>query len=244
MPELQSLLDEWIIIWQNRPHDALRDPDSPKRAFTPNEKYAMLLESCGYVPAPFSGEDFVELLPERWQAINSYGIRFNHRTYDDAELTPLRRQHSGVREKKGLWEIHYDPYDVSRIWVRDRRSEPARWITVFWKHLHRVGVPFGEMAWDHARAQVPGRTEEQIADAAAALLGRAHNGPDEERVRPSNRSRRGRRVAARNRATATDRPVPDPPAIEPAPDDEADSDLAEVIPLGLFDPLANPWRRP
>ncbi|WP_309147847.1 Mu transposase C-terminal domain-containing protein [Streptomyces sp. NTH33] len=151
----QGLLDEWIVIWQNRPHDALRDPDSPKRAFTPNEKYATLLESCGYVPAPFSGEDYVELLPERWQAINSYGIRINHRTYDDAELTPLRRQHSGVAEKKGLWEIHYDPYDVPRVWVRDRRSEPARWITVFWKHLHRVGVPFGEMAWDHAREQVP-----------------------------------------------------------------------------------------
>lgn len=89
LPELQGLLDEWIVIWQNRPHDALRDPDSPKRAFTPNEKYATLLESCGYVPAPFSGEDYVELLPERWQAINSYGIRINHRTYDDAELTPV-----------------------------------------------------------------------------------------------------------------------------------------------------------
>ncbi|WP_235619276.1 hypothetical protein [Embleya scabrispora] len=115
---------------------------------------------------------------------------------------------------------------------------------MFWKHLHRVGVPFGESAWDHARAQAPGGTEEQIADAAAALLGRAHNGPDEERARPSNRSRRGRRVAARNRATATDRPVSDPPAIEPAPDDEADSDLAKVIPRGPFDPLADPWRRP
>ncbi|WP_329948752.1 hypothetical protein [Streptomyces sp. BE303] len=24
----------------------------------------------------------------------------------------------------------------------------------------------------------------------------------------------------------------------------ADTELAKVIPLGLFDPLANPWRRP
>ncbi|ELP62012.1 hypothetical protein STRTUCAR8_08298 [Streptomyces turgidiscabies Car8] len=241
LPELQGLLDEWIVIWQNRPHDALRDPDSPKRAFTPNEKYAMLLESCGYVPAPFSGEDYVELLPERWQAINSYGIRINHRTYDDAELVPLRRQHSGVAEKKGLWEIHYDPYDVSRVWVRDRRSEPARWITVFWKHLHRVGVPFGELAWDHAREQVPGGTEEQIADAAADLLRRTHDGPDRREDRAAKRSRR---VAARTRATVSGRPVPDPPTAEKARDDQADTESAKVIPLGLFDPLANPWRRP
>ncbi|WP_242644416.1 transposase family protein [Streptomyces laculatispora] len=243
LPELQSLLEEWTVaVWQNRPHDALRDPDSPKRAFSPNEKYATLLESCGYVPAPLSGEDYIELLPERWQAINAYGIRINHRTYDASELAPLRRQHSGVAEKKGLWEIHYDPYDVSRIWVRDRRSEPARWITVFWKHLHRVGVPFGEMAWDHAREQVPGGSEEQIADAAAALLRRAHDGPATEADRPDKRSKRGRRIAARTRATATDRPVPDSSDVEVVPD-EADTEVAKVIPLGLFDPLANPWRR-
>ncbi len=243
LPELQSLLEEWTVaVWQNRPHDALRDPDSPKRAFSPNEKYATLLESCGYVPAPLSGEDYIELLPERWQAINAYGIRINHRTYDARELTPMRRQHSGVAEKKGLWEIHYDPYDVSRIWVRDRRSEPARWITVFWKHLHRVGVPFGEMAWDHAREQVPGGSEEQIADAAAALLRRAHDGPATEADPPVKRSKRDRRIAARTRATATDRPSPDSSDVEPLPDD-ADTEVAKVIPLGLFDPLANPWRR-
>lgn len=242
LPELQNLLDEWIIaVWQTRPHDALRDPDAPGRAFSPNEKYATLLESCGYVPVPLGGEDYVELLPERWQAINAYGIRIKHRTYDSPELNPLRRQSSGVTAKKGLWEVHYDPYDVSRIWVRDTRAD--RWITVFWKHLHRVGVPFGELAWDHARAQVPGGSEEEIADAAAALLRRAHDGPAAEQDRPAKRSRRDRRVAARTRATSTDRPVPDPPVTEPECDNEPDTGLADVIPLGLFDPLANPWRR-
>ncbi|WP_326593522.1 Mu transposase C-terminal domain-containing protein [Streptomyces sp. NBC_01294] len=240
LPELQSLLDEWVIVvWQTRPHDGLRDPQAPGRAFSPNEKYTTLLQSCGYVPVPLDGEDYVELLPERWQAINSYGIRIKHRTYDDGELGPLRRQHSGVREKKGLWEIHHDPYDISRIWVRDRQRN--RWITVFWKHLHRVGVPFGELAWDHAREQVPGGTEEQVADAAAALLRRAYEGPA---LKQGPAAKRSRRVAARTRATAPDRPTPDPPADETVQGGQADTELAEVIPLGLFDPLANPWRRP
>lgn len=76
LPELQALLDEWVIAcWQTRPHDALRDPDAPARAFSPNEKYATLLESCGYVPLPLGADDYVELLPERRQAINAYGIR-------------------------------------------------------------------------------------------------------------------------------------------------------------------------
>jgi len=247
LPELQELLDEWIVaVWQNRPHDSLRDPDAPKRAFSPNEKYTMLLESSGYVAAPLSGEDYVELLPERWQAINAYGIKINHRTYDSPELNPLRRQRSGVAEKNGLWEIHHDPYDVSRIWVRDRRGDRDRWITVFWRHLHRVGVPFGEMAWAHARQQAPRNVgEAQIADVAAALLQRAHDGPRGEQDAPAKRSQRDRRIAARTRVTAPSREIPDPPPVgsEPA-DEDTDTSTAKVIPLGLFDPLANPWRRP
>jgi hypothetical protein len=100
------------------------------------------------------------------------------------------------------------------------------------------------MAWDHARQQVPNDSEIQIAEATAALLKRAHNGPADEDRPPTKRSRKDRRVAARTRATAPSREIPDPPAeSEPMDKDTADSALAEVIPLGLFDPLADPWRR-
>ena len=151
--EHQELLDEWIIsAWQNRPHDGLRDPASPGRAFTPNERYAALVETAGYLPLALSAQDYIELLPARWQAINAYGVRINYRTYDAEELNPMRRQPSGIKEKKDLWEIHRDPYDVSRIWVRD--TEGGGWVTAFWKHLHRAPVPFGELAWDHT-VQIP-----------------------------------------------------------------------------------------
>ncbi|QXQ08765.1 DDE-type integrase/transposase/recombinase [Paeniglutamicibacter sp. Y32M11] len=46
--EIQDLLDEWIVTgWQNRPHDGLRDPFTPFRVLTPNEKYAALLLLAG-----------------------------------------------------------------------------------------------------------------------------------------------------------------------------------------------------
>ncbi|MFG2042209.1 integrase [Dactylosporangium sp. NPDC048998] len=247
MLELQELLDEWLVAaWQNRPHDELRDPAAPGRAFTPNEKYAALVEAAGYVPVALSADDYVELLPSRWQAINAYGIRINRRTYDDEGLNPIRRQRSGVKEKKGLWEIHHDPYDVSRIWVRNHRD--GGWITAFWKHLHRVPTPFGELAWDHVRHERPDGTEEQLADAVAALLSRAHEGPE----RDARHTRRARRVAARTRATsraaappgtATPAPpdhVPHDPVLE---DEEDDTPMATVIPLPLFDPFAEARRR-
>ena len=38
MAELQALLDEWVVaVWQNRPHEGLRDPLSPGKALTPND---------------------------------------------------------------------------------------------------------------------------------------------------------------------------------------------------------------
>ncbi|MEU4031138.1 Mu transposase C-terminal domain-containing protein [Streptomyces anulatus] len=241
--ELQELLDEWIVAkWQNREHDGLRDPSAPGRSFTPNEKYATLVEACGYVPVALTGDDYLELLPAVWRVVNDYGIKIKRRTYDSPALAGLRRQHSGVREKKGLWEVHHDPYDVSRIWVRDHHSGNG-WIEATWKHLHRVPVPFGELAWDHAAQSLPKATEMEIADAVAALLAKAHAGPD--RPAKPKRTARDKRVTARTRATrpSASTPAPAEPVTSPEPPDEDTDPLAEVIPLGLFNPLEDPWRR-
>ena len=247
MAELQELLDEWLVaFWLNRRHDGLRDPEHPGRAFTPNEKYAALVEAAGYVPVALGPDDYIELLPVSWRAVNAYGIKLARRSYDSEELNPLRLQPSGVREKKNLHEVRRDPYDVSRIHVRG----PDGWITVFWKHLDRAPLPFGELAWDHARRSL-GReaTEEQVADAVAALLRHASHGP-EGQAKPGM-SKRDRRVAARTRAAAPQEgkqdqaepgdPVPPGAVTEQA---EANAPLAKVIPMPIFDPFAEadkPW---
>jgi hypothetical protein len=248
LSELQELLDEWLVAaWQNRPHDGLRDPLAPGRMFTPNEKYAALVESAGYVPVALSAEDYIELLPTCWKAINAYGVKLNYRTYDAAELNPLRRQPSGVTARKNLWEVHHDPYDISRVWLRNHHG--SGWITLYWKHLQRGGVPFGELAWDHVRGQMPDATEQEIAEAVQALLRRAGRGPQTD---PAPRpSRRDRRVAARTKASASREPVIAADQATPSTDstDEQagggeDQPLAKVIPLSVYDAYqeaAKPW---
>ncbi len=256
MLELQELLDEWLIArWQNRPHDGLRDPQHPGRAFTPNEKYAALVEAAGYVPVALSADDYIELLPAQWRAVNAYGIKLKRRSYDSEALNPLRLRPSGVAERKDLWEVHHDPYDVSKIFVRG----PDGWLTVFWKHLNRVPVPFGELAWDHARRHLlddgQAAGEEQIADAVAGLLRCAHQGPGQARGTTASRpSQRDLRVAARTRAV---QPVPPPappdhPGAGPARDhaddaaqagDAGGERVATVIPMPIFDPFAEADKR-
>jgi transposase InsO family protein len=254
MLELQELLDEWIIAkWQNREHDALRDAVVPGRAFSPNEKYAALVETAGYVPVALTSDDYVELLPTTWRAINAYGIRINRRTYDCSELNPFRRQRSGVSARKNLWEVHYDPYDVSRIWLRNH-WDSDKWITIPWTHLRSAPMPFGEMAWNHARQELPeqGRTstEEEIAEAVAALLRKASAGP-EAATEKRKRTSRDQRVVARTKATSRseDRlPLPESPPkpqteTAPAGQEEASDGLAPVIPLGVYDPFEEAKKR-
>jgi hypothetical protein len=245
MAELQELLDEWLVaFWMNRPHDGLRDPELPGRAFSPNEKYAALVEAAGYVPVALSADDYIELLPAQWRRINAYGIKLARRSYDSEELNPLRLQPSGIGEQGNRWEIRHDPYDVSKIHVRG----PDRWITVFWKHLDRAPLPFGELAWDHARRSLgKDATEEQIADAVAALLRRANAGPGQQEQ--PKMSKRDRRVAARTKAAAPAgneaRPGPHA-AEEPEPQAEGedrDEPMAKVIPMKIFDPFAEADKR-
>lgn len=250
--ELQALLDEWIVaVWQNRPHDGLRDPVTPGKALTPNEKFAALVEVAGYVPVPLTADDYIELLPATWRKISSSGIRVNHRTYDARALNPYRRADSGVRSRNGRWEIHYDPYDVSQIWVRNHHD--SGWITATWTHMRSAPVPFGDTVWKRAQSIVAARgqdpaTEAEIAAAADALMDRAERGPDKD-VSPV-----ARRSAARARST----PEPSWPRTEAAAEidqngdrttaitDEAEDidDLADVIPLPVFDARkeAEQWR--
>jgi hypothetical protein len=89
MLELQELLDEWLVTtWDARPHDGRRYPVMPGKALTPNEMYAALVETAGYVAVPLSDDDYIELLPATRRAINAYGVKIRYRTYDGKALNP------------------------------------------------------------------------------------------------------------------------------------------------------------
>jgi putative transposase len=242
-------------VWQNRPHDGLRDPLAPGRALTPNERYAALADLAGYVPVPLSPEDYIELLPAGWRVINSYGVKIGLRTYDSGELNPYRRQHSGIEAENGRWKVRYDPYDISRIWIRNHHH--GGWLSATWKHLRTAPVPFGGQAWNHARQLLAARgsdpaTEAEIAAAAEDLPGRAGQGPDpgqgesassqQDQAAGRTRSPRSRRV--RGRAAATAAPAWPRPAgagedsagqAGGRAETETGTTPAQVIPLPLFD---------
>jgi putative transposase len=220
--ELQDLLDEWLICWQHRPHDELRDPHQPRRVLTPNEKYAALVAAAGYLPLTLSGDDYLELLPVQWRRITDEGIQLDNRTYNDGVLGPYRHQRSGIAAKGNRWAVHHDPYDVSQVHLRT----PDGWITVPWTHLPMVSAPFADFTWRHARRLAgTGATEAEIARVLDELLTRAEHGPDKASARITARTRAGQ---------AAHRPPLPEPETAPVADEPTEPD-AEVIPFGIFD---------
>src|SRR5216683_2971886 len=211
MAGLQELLDEWLVaFFLNRPHDGLRDPEHPGRAFTPNEKYAALVEAAGYVPVALSGDDYVELLPAGWRKVNAYGIKLARRSYDSEELNPLRLQPSGIREHGDRWEIRHDPYDVSKIHAR------------------------GSLGREAAEEQIAD------AVAALLRRANAGPQDQEKQKMSKRDRRVAARTKAAAPARDQDRPeLPVQEEPEPQADSSGeDEPLAKVIPVKIFDPFA------
>ncbi len=235
LAQLQDLLDEWIISgWQERPHDGLISPDT-SRVLSPNEMYTVLVSAAGYLPVMLTGDDYIELLPSAWRTINEYGVRLDRRTYDSRALNPYRRQHSGVTTRKGLWEVHYDPYDLSQVWIRNHRD--CGWLRAAWTHLPMVTAPFADFTWRHARqaAAAGGRPFDEAAAARALedLLRRAGDGPP-----PADPA--SQRIAARTRAAASTHRPPKTgnPRLAREDDDVEDDVVSPVVPFGIFDARA------
>jgi transposase InsO family protein len=242
---LQDLLDQWIVAaWQNRPHEALRDPFAGGLVLSPNEMYAALTTAAGQVPVGFSTEDYIALLPICWRTIQHYGVRINNRTYDGPELNPFRHQTSGLSD--GKWEFRYDPYNVRHVWLRDWAAQ--QWITLTWSHGDSLAMPMADFVWTEARRIAAGRAdrdEAAVARIARDILTQAGNGPADASPPPATAKRR-KRVAARNRAVQQQRdrdPLPAPQPTDQAPpatqhivdESEPTAQLADVIPFAIFD---------
>ncbi|MGO4613756.1 Mu transposase C-terminal domain-containing protein [Nocardia sp. 2YAB30] len=251
LPELQELFDEWVICgWQTRPHDGLRHPFNPDQAASPNDAYATLVAAAGYVPVALTGEDYIELLPADWRAITDTGVQIEYRTYNSPELRLWAGQSSGVTSKGGRWEVHFDPYDVSRIWVRNHHGQG--WMTAPWTHQAVVGQPFADFTWRASRkiaAQrgVDDTNEMAVAVILAALLRRAETGPGADRVMARTRSAHemtNHLPAELSTAPPTALPPAHSTAEDADPDgatDEVQVEVvaAEVVPFGMFDPFAD-----
>lgn len=174
--ELQELLDEWIaVVWQNRPHDSLRDPLHPSVSLSPNEMCRAYRELVPELEIPFDVNTYISLLPVKWRTLQAYGITIDHRTYDSEGFRELRRTKSTYTGQGGKWPIHVDPYNLQTVWIPINDE----WLPLQWAHATAAG-PMSADVWsvtrrsgffDQRRA-----LEADIAERSSDILRRAGTG--------------------------------------------------------------------
>ncbi|MFP7834634.1 Mu transposase C-terminal domain-containing protein [Marisediminicola sp. LYQ134] len=172
---LNELLDDWIVsVYQNTPHDSLRDPFEPSINYSPNQMYTGAIQYSGAVAVPLSRDDFIDLLPSQFRTIQKDGVHFGNRTFDSPALHPLRQTNFRNTRKDGKYEIKTNPYDTTHIWVRSRDNT---WIECGWVEVEAIYAPhFADIAKatrEARRREIAARLAERstIARQHAALTG-------------------------------------------------------------------------
>jgi putative transposase len=142
---LTELFDDWVVnVWQNRPHRGLRDPFEPTVLYSPNQAYNGAAAYSGVVAYPLSKDDFIELLPSADRVIGAVGVQFKNRHFDSAELQPYRLTPSRRPAKGSKWEVKFNPYDFTHVWVR---SPSDTWIECSWREMGVIDLPhFSDIA--------------------------------------------------------------------------------------------------
>ena len=171
---LSELFDDWVLnVWQSRPHSGLRDPMEPSQKYSPNQWFNATTELAGTIPLPITQDDFIDLLPSGFRNIGTVGVQFKNRHYDSVELHPHRHLPSNLPGHKRLWEVKYNPYDVTHIWVRSPKNT---WIECRWRNADALTQPFfGDVAdnlrkvKDHEERDETARTNAYLAGTAMPL---------------------------------------------------------------------------
>ena len=108
---VQELFHDWVLdVWQNRPHESLRDPLFPEVLNSPNEVAAASARVFGDIEIPLTRNDFLALLPFENRTLTSTGFRRQNHFYDAPEL----HQHRG---RVQTMRVHFDPYNPSAVWA-------------------------------------------------------------------------------------------------------------------------------
>jgi len=140
LPMLAELFEEWVTrVWQNRPHDSLRDPLYPTVKLSPNEMYNASFDVAAQLPLPLTADDYIDLMPIEYRVIGTAGIKINNRFYDSLELQPFRNTPSTHMSHSNQWEVRVNPYDPRIVWVR---HPDGHWIECPWRDESTFQQPF------------------------------------------------------------------------------------------------------
>jgi transposase InsO family protein len=154
LDELEAIIRDWVgCVYHVREHGELVDPGVPGLRMSPAAMFEHGIARAGYLMVPRGPELAFEFLAAKWRKIHHYGVQIGSRRYNAPVLAPFRGASS--RYPGGLWPVHVDPDDVTRVYFNDPAS--GTWHTLRWEHAPVVAMPLSEDALGFARRLAAGK---------------------------------------------------------------------------------------
>lgn len=171
---LEAILWEWIeTVYRHHEHRGMLEADGPDAPRTPAQAFNAYMQSGGYVelePDPWA---YLEFLHETTARVQDYGLRVGSRVYASPDTVDLRPYaQAGVGASVRDLPVRYDPYDVSRIFVRHPAT--GDWLCVPVRNRDQgTRAPYSDLARvfvsREARADGVVLNDEQVLRAEAEL---------------------------------------------------------------------------
>lgn len=222
---VDDLFERWVaIVYQNRQHDGLVDILDPQRRHTPNSSFAASIEMHGHFVMAYEEQDFIALMPSVARTVQSNGVEFNGRRYDSPHLAPMR----GRKSREGVTaqvNVHYDPSDLHRVWIR---SDDGEWITCSWNEQEGLSRPLERQYTELAHimsSRMASYTNDQAVDIVLELR-------DQLAAEDAENKRAARVAEKAAKKAAARRPKPVEEVLANPVEDE-DDDFNDIIELAV-----------
>ena len=142
--ELERHLHRFIALDYHRSwHEGLVLPNLERGRFTPLEYFDVLLEATGRIDVAQHPDLIYQFLPIVWLTPNGAGVEYRNLSYDGPVLREFRNVPRGkFREGSSQMPFHYDPRDLSRLWVR--HPETDRIHEIRWRGAGSLRIPLND----------------------------------------------------------------------------------------------------
>ncbi len=142
--QLERHLHRFIALDYHRSwHEGLVLPNLERGRFTPLEYFDVLLEATGRIDVPQHPDLIYQFLPVVWLTPNGAGVEYRNLSYDGAVMQEFRNVPRGkFRRDSSQMPFHYDPRDLSRLWVR--HPETDRIHQIRWRGSDSLNIPLND----------------------------------------------------------------------------------------------------
>lgn len=166
--EIQFELTQWVArYYNNRPHDGLCHPRTPKVKLTPAEMFAFGVSHAGYMTVPMDRAAFYLALRTELRVISDTGVRIDGWQYDSDVLNPYRNAESQYLELGKKWPFKVDARDPTVIHFQDPMT--SEWHEIPERDADWRSRPFQQELVDRVEVAIKERSGTDAEDALAGV---------------------------------------------------------------------------